>query len=728
MSELSKINIDGTVYDVKDVVARKKLISVTGATSGQTIKISEVNADGIPVSWEAVDFPTSGENIDLDTTLTQSGQAADAKAVGDALSNAFFGSLDIEDEMLVISDEGSGSGNGGSSVAVSTYKTEDIGELFAAPANYTAWCPGNLRWDKNLGKFVSLIYAAPAHVHTTSELYVTHIDPDSFVVSDPVKCKYVDTDGVTDITPTKGACCSFLILADGTYLMINDFGGSATYKFTSADNGVTWQKVSAVTGYSGAPWNMTELSNGRIIISDDYSKVGFYYSDDGGANWTQVIPATVGGGYEAEACILEVKKGKLIAIGRYSMSGKGYYESGDSESAIFASSEDYGTTWSAWQMSSIDNMNASSCTGIVHDGIVEVFATSRWYSNGSNVNTDNANTGKNGAMIHYMATAENAMKDNFTRVGIVDYAKGAGGEYHSPCAAVDDKGRMLIVHMDGGEKVTCNNRYIRGEIGGLNYKCTEDENSVIKAYSAKHTQALFNSVNEEIAYLRYVLSTMEGSGVEPPSGAWMTLRSWNADDAQPDMFLTSEGSAFSDVAKDNNTVNMSFKQDDGGRYYESQYTSTVRVVPTDGVQDFCLAFTMNGNNSNYSYAVAHRNGKVTALMTGGGGFLLDSNNGNAAIGNSKPTINTNETLELYPGRVVYGGKEYAMVEATPEEFIANVTALHAQYVAAFACAVSGVEAGYASNMDATTSFTEDFVAVNWTAYSAIYDLSYKEKL
>ena len=55
MSELSKINIDGTVYDVKDVVARKKLISVTGATSGQTIKISEVNADGIPVSWEAVD-------------------------------------------------------------------------------------------------------------------------------------------------------------------------------------------------------------------------------------------------------------------------------------------------------------------------------------------------------------------------------------------------------------------------------------------------------------------------------------------------------------------------------------------------------------------------------------------------------------------------------------------------------------------------------------------------
>lgn len=57
MSELSKINIDGIVYDVKDAVARKKLILVTGATVGQTILISEVDENGVPTAWEAVEFP-----------------------------------------------------------------------------------------------------------------------------------------------------------------------------------------------------------------------------------------------------------------------------------------------------------------------------------------------------------------------------------------------------------------------------------------------------------------------------------------------------------------------------------------------------------------------------------------------------------------------------------------------------------------------------------------------
>ena len=66
MSELSKINIDGTVYDVKDAVARKKLISVTGATVGQTIRISEVDENGAPTKWEAANVSGGGCEVAVD--------------------------------------------------------------------------------------------------------------------------------------------------------------------------------------------------------------------------------------------------------------------------------------------------------------------------------------------------------------------------------------------------------------------------------------------------------------------------------------------------------------------------------------------------------------------------------------------------------------------------------------------------------------------------------------
>lgn len=40
-------------------------IAVTGATVGQTVKISAVDESGKPTAWEAVDFPSGGGNVDL---------------------------------------------------------------------------------------------------------------------------------------------------------------------------------------------------------------------------------------------------------------------------------------------------------------------------------------------------------------------------------------------------------------------------------------------------------------------------------------------------------------------------------------------------------------------------------------------------------------------------------------------------------------------------------------
>lgn len=57
------------------------------ASVGQTIVVKSVDENGKPTEWEAVDLPGGGGgNISVDTTLTQSGKAADAKAVGDALA------------------------------------------------------------------------------------------------------------------------------------------------------------------------------------------------------------------------------------------------------------------------------------------------------------------------------------------------------------------------------------------------------------------------------------------------------------------------------------------------------------------------------------------------------------------------------------------------------------------------------------------------------------------
>lgn len=648
-----------------------KGISVSESISNTAAVINDY-AD-VLAEWEAriEALEQGGGKVELDTTLTQEGKAADAKAVGDALA-------ELEAQIPE-----SGGGNN-----VSVYKTEDIGELFPAPSNYTAWCPGNLRYDKALGKFVSLLYAAPGHVHSESALYVTHIDPESFVATEPVKCKYVDTDGVTDITPASAGACSFLILSDGTYLLIHEAADGNTYKFTSADNGVTWQKLSAVTGYSGTPWNMTELSNGRIIVSDDnYGKM--YYSDDKGVTWTQTTPPnTAGGNYECEACILEVEPGKLIAIARYSMSGKGYYESGDSEPAIFASSLDYGTTWTGWEISTIDNMNASSCTGIVHDGIVEIFATSRWYSNGGNVNTDNANTGKNGAMLHYMATAENALKNNFTRVGIVDYAKGAGGEYHSPCAALDDKNRMLIVHMDGGESVTCNNRYLRGELNGINYAVTDDGASSVKAYSAKTVEALMAAMKERVDYLQLMVSKIDGSGVDAPEGVAVPVLTWLASDGiQPwetasALYNMSEGLA----------AVSEFLQDADGEAIFKSYNNNFRLVPTENASDFYLkyeylnwsdsgistnGFAVKDGRPNYLHVVkdgyitvfdyyAAKGYHITLSETEVGG--VQQVNDNNVLGKDG-----NHTVEMHDGYVVIDGVKFVLPRIPVEDFVNNWT-------------------------------------------------------
>lgn len=274
------------------------------------------------------------------------------------------------------------------------------------------------------------------------------------------------------------------------------------HRFISTDKGQTWIDGGSVTGIQYHHWATYKMSNGRLIGSYDYSKKGLIYSDDNGTTWTQVIPTTCGGGYEAEACVLELEKNKLIAIARYSIGGQGNNSSGDSEHAIISYSDDNGTTWTPWQISNtIDNMNAASCCGIVHDGIVEIFACSRWYHNGDYLNTDYTNTGKNGAIIHYTATIENALNDNFTKKGIIDYAKGESIDYHAPSMVKDKDNNILIMHIDGGEEVVCTQRFIRGSLESLEYRVKDNAKTKVFPYSSIKIEKLLSAQKIELITL-----------------------------------------------------------------------------------------------------------------------------------------------------------------------------------------------------------------------------------
>ena len=504
------------------------------------------------------ELPAGGSTIEVVNNLeSDSTTAALSAAQGKALNTQYKDSVNktevVDGKLYLLKSDGTRIDKGTilptssgtvTSNNIETYKCEDLGELYSAPSDYTAWCPGNLRFDKVLNKFVALLYCAPAHIHTTADLYVSYINTEDFVATSPVKCKYVDSDGVTDITPSVAGTTAFMILEDGTYMMLHNAGNN-TYRFISSDSGLTWKKNELVSGYNsqGSPWSITKLSDGRLICGDDLTKVGIYYSDDEGINWTQVIPGNEGiGDYVAEAHIIELKQNNLIAIARKSMDGYGYNNSTVSDHAIISYSTDNGTTWSDWKDSvSIDNMEASCCTSIVHDGIVEIFACSRWHKNDNKANLDYTNTGKNGAMFHYVATIDSALKDNFTNLGVVVYAKASNSDdFHSPCLSLDNNNNILIMYMDKGGAATCNHSFIRGELGYLSYKpLNTNSSSSVNPYSAKYTELLFSNMLEKVNSLQYALSRISGSGVTPPSGTLIWTKQYNAKDAGKSILDTS---------------------------------------------------------------------------------------------------------------------------------------------------------------------------------------------
>lgn len=522
----SKTWVDGDKITTAELNRMEKGIK-TNSTQYKDIANKTVVEDG-----KLYLVKNDGTKLDNGTTLpTSSGEKGDP-GTSVTISSIVESTEDGGNNIVTFSDgtilnvkNGNKGSNGTGISTVKIYDTEPIGELFNQPSKrtYLAWCPGNIKYDKNKDKFACIVNACEKHVgHTVVEYYLTFIDGKTFESTELVQIN----NALGIATTENSAICCFNILPNGDYIIIA-FKDGVNHKFISTDNGTTWTDSGACTGNTNRHfWQIIRLSNGRLIGSCDVSSSGFYYSDDEGISWTNIKPANELGNYNEEAYFFELGNNKIMAIARKNAGGQGTASSGDSDNAIISYSTDNGTTWSAWQESTTIKMNASSCTGVIHDGIIELFTGNRWYHKNSYACTEYTNTGKNGAIRHYTATIENALNDNFTDNGIVVYANtpsdgsDTAQDFHSPAFATDGKNGMIMYFDRVGDatKDSTNHYFVRCSLGSLSYAPNDKIISPGFSYSSKYVENLFGYISTKIATLQYALSQIPSSGVDTPTG------------------------------------------------------------------------------------------------------------------------------------------------------------------------------------------------------------------
>ena len=300
-----------------------------------------------------------------------------------------------------------------------TYKWTAVGYMRESVRPFQGWAQ-NVVYDPDLGCAVGIINSGNGS-HTNAQPWYRVTIDNSGYMSPYQEVKVYDTDGTTEITPTKGYMGTVQRLSDGTYMCIDGSG----IIYTSDDHLVTLKKMqeynfTSITDKS--MFSLTELSNGRLIIGHGGQVNGFWYSDNDGVSWTNVVPSASGLGNQAypegaykpfEPCFIEVGDGKIIAYARKSMSA---YVSGPTnaygrqEPAVYSVSTDYGATWTAWQDSSvITDMTACNGKVAIIDGVVHFIYGSRYN-----------NTDADFKLFYTYAKLDDAFADNWATPVVID--------------------------------------------------------------------------------------------------------------------------------------------------------------------------------------------------------------------------------------------------------------------------------------------------------------------
>ncbi|MGQ4668930.1 exo-alpha-sialidase [Metabacillus halosaccharovorans] len=497
--------------------------------------------------------------------------------------------------------EVTGGGSGGSVNSVDVYRLEQIGELFLPPEKYNAWCPSNLQFDPTRKVYVCLINGANQHVFTTITQYFSIINPNTFVATTPKAISVIDKSG-NPVTFDTTSSNNFMVLNDGTYMYFMRKSG-IYHRITSVDGGTTWVDqgqiiASPSLGSNYNIWGITKLSTGRLICGFGAAletRAKIMYSDDNGVSWKfiSVGKSFPSGTTSAEPCIIEVAPQKLISIARKSTSGMSYGTVGGAvDPALISYSSDNGVTWTDYVDSkSILKMNASGATAVVHNGIVEVFTASRFYST-----IDHVNTGENGALYHYTATIDNALNDNFTLKETILYTRATNSvNFHSPCISIDNKNRALLMYMDDSEiqSSTVNYNFVRGNLGYISYKNQDHSSSPVFGYSGKYIDSLISNLMTEINSLKYSISQLPGSDVKPPTGSLLWTKQYNA---QNDNVTIDKSTAFSGKINTNTASAYNSLETDSNNIKYNKLGGSFGIAITTTKPNFTISYKGTINN------------------------------------------------------------------------------------------------------------------------------------
>ena len=338
------------------------------------------------------------------------------------------------------------------------YKWIACGYMRNHVKEFQGWAQ-NVVWAPELGCAVGIVISGVASHTSEQPWYRVTIDPSGYM-STYEAITVFDTDGVTPYTPARGYMGCTKRLNDGSYMCIDI--DQTIYKSTdSLKTLVKQRQIEFTRGSDGSMFSLTELSNGRLIIGHGGWVNGFWYSDDSGATWTNVIPSASNLGrmiypesqYKPfEPCFIECGNGKVLAIGRKSMNGMGEGPVTEAtyalkEPAVYSISEDYGSTWTAWANSqTITDMTACNGKPVVIDGIVHLVFGSRW---------KNTEKGCNFQLFYTFASIDDAVADNWATPVPIDIGQWndetATNSHDSgyPSLWTDGVGNLYSVHYDG---------------------------------------------------------------------------------------------------------------------------------------------------------------------------------------------------------------------------------------------------------------------------------------